>query len=82
MRWCGPRRLDHHQIRRVQPQTIETYRREARAFSAWAITNQLNPVGADQWDDALVEYKNACEALLSPSKLCNLLAAVELFSRV
>ena len=79
MRWCGPRRLDHHQIRRVQPQTIETYRREARGFTTWALANQLNPIGVDEWDDALVEYKNACESLLSPSKFCNLLAAVELF---
>ena len=80
MRWRGPRRLDHHQVQRVKPQTIETYRREARAFTTWALANNFNPVGPDQWDDALVEYKNACESLLSPPKFCNLLDAVEMFS--
>ena len=76
---AGPRRLDPHQMLRVQPRTLETYRREARLFTEWAYANHISPIGADQWDDALVEYKNACFESLSPAKFCNLLAAVEFF---
>ena len=83
MRRRGRRRLDRRQAQRVKPQTIETYRREARAFTTWALANDVNPVGSDQCDDVLVEYRNACGTLRSPSKLFNLQAAVEqLFPRV
>ena len=76
---AGPRRLDPHQMLRVQPRTLETYRREARLFTEWAYATRVSPIGADQWDDALVEYKNACFESLSPAKFCSLLAAADFF---
>ena len=75
----GPRRLDDRRQRRVLPRTIEVYRREARHFSEWAVSRGLNPQGADQWDDTLVEYKNECLEVLTPARFGTLIASVEFF---
>ena len=73
----GPRRLDRHQAQRVQERTLERYRLAARPFTEWLFSVALFPSSAEDWDDALVEYKN--EADLSQSVFAQLVSAVELF---
>ena len=77
----GPRRLDPHQQAAVQPQTVETYRREALKFSRWALANKVKLAGAESWDDALVEYKNdpELEEPLRKTHFVSLASAVVFF---
>ena len=47
----------------------------------WAAHHGLDPHGADQWDDLLVEFKGDNVGDLTTAKFGQVVAAVELFSR-
>ena len=55
----GPRRLDPHQQGKVQEQTLVRYRGAAQPFVRWLEENGFFPQTASEWDDLLVEFKNA-----------------------
>jgi integrase len=74
---CYRRRLDPHFEKRVKPKTLEIYQKHLREFTTWVGENELSPDGAEAWDEALVEFKNA--AFLSRSKFGMTIAAVEFF---
>ena len=72
-----PLRLDSDLAARVQESTVDTYRRDARAFADWLVGNRLQPVTAEERDDLLVEWKN--DAKVGKSKFGSVVAAVEFF---
>ena len=74
---AGPRRLDCHQAQRVQGQTLARYRAAALPFSTWLLSTGIFPVGAEDWDDLLVEYKNEFD--LSQASFAQLVSSVEFF---
>jgi integrase len=74
---CIRRRPDPHFEKRVKPKTLEVYKHHLQEFSSWLKANELSPTGAESWDEALVDYKNA--ACLSRSKFSMTIAAVEFF---
>ena len=73
----GPRRLDKHQLQRVLPVTLDRYRAAARPFTRWLFDLAIYPSSAEDWDDALVEYKNEFD--LSQSVFAHLVSAIEMF---
>ena len=81
--WCGRRYLDEHQINKLKPATVVRYRQVALRFTTWALEHHVLPSSVDEWDDALVEYKNLYRDGLgrrvSHSDFASLLAAVEFF---
>ena len=81
--WCGRRYLDEHQINKLKPATVVRYQQVALRFTTWALEHHVLPSSVDEWDDALVEYKNLYRDGLgrrvSHSDFASLLAAVEFF---
>jgi integrase len=75
----APRFLDSEQALKVKPITLERYRTQASHFVAWARGQHFHPVSAEDWDDVLVEYKNANTPMLTRAKFTTLIAAVEFF---
>ena len=78
----GPRRLDAHQKARVLPGTLKQYQAAAWGFVCWARLVRIFPEKPEEWDDALVEYKNFkgdSEDPLSLAKFTQLVSAVEFF---
>jgi hypothetical protein len=80
----GPLRLDPHQAATFKDGTRSNYFKEGLYFFRWASTNNFDPVGVDQWDDFIVEYKNdGCYhianrgAALTLGAFQNLIACVE-----
>jgi integrase len=71
------RRVDPHFEQRVKPKTLEVYKKHLQEFTSWLDSINHSPSGAESWDDALVDYKNA--TCLSRSKLSMTLAAIEFF---
>lgn len=69
--------LDKHLVSRVSEKTLELYRQEGRLFVHWMASVGLEPEGADEWDNALVEYKNC--ASISRARFSTLIACVEFF---
>ena len=55
----GPRRLDMHQAAKVKDRTLKEYRRASAPFVAFLRRRGLAPNRAEEFDDALVEWKNA-----------------------
>ena len=78
-RVAGPRRLDEHHAAKVQPQTLDNYRHAAKLLTDWAALHGLDPHGADQWDDLLVEFKADNVDHLTPAKFGQVVASVEFF---
>ena len=72
---AGPRRLDCHQAQRVQGQTLARYRAAALPFSTWLLSTGTFPVGAEDWDDLLVEYKNEFD--LSQASFAQLVSSID-----
>ncbi len=56
-RW--PRRLDRHQEAKIKETSLRRYRKSVQPFTLWLAECEIWPSGPDQWDDALVEWKNA-----------------------
>ena len=50
--------LDPHQQIRVKSTTLDTYKKVASAFCSWLDTNAIYPNDEQDWDIALVSYKN------------------------
>ena len=79
--YVGPRGstfLDLDQAAKISPATLAEYRKAARAFSFYCSqVGRVSAVGVDDWDDLLVEHKNASR--LSKTQFTYLLAAVRFF---
>ena len=69
--------LDEHQAARVSALTLHQYRKAARGLCAYAHSVGKFPESADQWDDLLVEHKNASN--LKRAQFAYVLAAVKFF---
>ena len=61
----------------MQEETIKSYQTAGADFSDWLILVGWHPSSAEDWDDALVEYKNANHVLMA--KFAHTVSAVELF---
>ena len=57
--------------------SLSNYRKSAFRFATWLLEQSLSPRRPQEWDDLLVEWKNA----VSPTKsdFCTTLAALEFF---
>ena len=73
----GPRRLDVHQAAKVQPKTLHEYRRAALPFVNFLRRRGYAPTTAWEWDDLVVEWKNA--EVVSRYNFSNCVAAIEFF---
>ena len=63
---------------RVKPITLQRYKAALLHFTTWATAQQLLPVTADDWDDALLEYRFSTTHL-TKSKFAMVVAALEFF---
>ena len=61
---AGPRRLDDHQAGKITDNSLQRYRKACLPLVVWLRDCGIEPLGPDQWDDAVVEWKQAT----SPSK--------------
>jgi len=75
----GPRFLDPDAGSRVRATTLARYREDALLLSTWAVRHDMYPVGADQWDDLLVEFKFANRENLTRARFTSVVASVEFF---
>jgi integrase len=73
--------LDPDQAGRVKDSTLQLYRSAAQRFVRWAREEDLCLLAAEDWDTALVIYKNVQKerGLLTRSNFITLVAAVEFF---
>ena len=55
----GPRWPDPHHAQNVTPVTLERYRKAATRFCAWLDEHGFTPMGEEDRDSFLVEYKNS-----------------------
>ena len=62
----------------MKPVTYQRYRRALFAFTTWAADESLLPITADDWGDALLEYRYDTSTM-SKSKFAMVVAALELF---
>ena len=69
--------LDAHQAAAITDSTLQRYKRAAGKFSEFMIALDMVPFGAEDWDDALVLYKQA--ARVSKTDFEGAVAAVEFF---
>ena len=74
---CGPRRLDRHQAARVSTKTLSTYQRHAAVFVQWLDEARYSPSKQEEFDDLLVEWKEACS--IGKSRFVTTMCAVEFF---
>ena len=74
---CGPRRLDPDLAARIKPGTLESYRKHLVPLVHWLDSKSWEPVGFEEWDDCLVEYKNSRK--LTRSQFDTTRAALEFF---
>ena len=72
-----PVRLDPHQEKRVQLETIKSYQSAGADFADWLLLVGWHPTGPDDWDDALIEYKNVMS--VRKAKFAHTVSAVEFF---
>ena len=72
-----PLGLDAHAASKVQESTLSVYRKAVLPFTTWLIEEGLTPNSSVQWDDLLVEWKNA--KLITKNQFQNTVAAVEFF---
>ena len=77
-RRTGPRRLDAHQMGKIKESSLARYRTAVLPFIKFLRRCGISPHGAEQWDDMLVEWKNAC--VVARSQFEQALAGVEFFS--
>ena len=75
--WTGPRRLDVHQAAKVQDKTLKVYQRAVLPFVQFLRRRGYSPASAEEYDDLLVEWKNA--ETVRRSDFCTALAAVEFY---
>ena len=67
--------LDPHQTTKLREDTSKRYKKAGSPFSGWLLHHQMSPETAQEWDAALVEFKNVAELRLSDFEA--LVAAVE-----
>ena len=72
-----PRRLDPDLAARVLPVSLGRYRAAAATFAAWCATMELDPWTCEDWDNAIIAYKNATQP--RKAALETLIAAVEFY---
>ena len=58
-RRAGPLRLDVHQSGKIKESSLARYRKAVQPFVRFLRECDVRPCGAEQWDDMLVEWKNA-----------------------
>ena len=61
----------------MKEQTIKSYMTAGAAFSEWLLAVGWHPNSAEDWDDALVEYKNANE--IQKAKFAHTVSSVEFY---
>ena len=69
---------DPYMLGRVKDITLRRYKSALLSFTTWALSQQLLPVTADDWDDALLEYRYASDSI-TKSKFAMVVAALEFF---
>ena len=74
---CGPRRLDSSQSKKIKAESMKQYQRSVARFIDYLDEVGISPNGAEEWDDMLVEYKNARS--LTKGQFSNTLNCVEFF---
>ena len=74
----GPRRLDPHQECKAQQPTISRYQECVLGFTTWCIEEGFDPLSPEEYDDLLVEWKNA--KTIKKATFEGAVAAVELFA--
>lgn len=62
--------LDQHLWSRVSEKTLLLYKNEGRLLADWLRSVGLEPDGFEEWDDALVEYKNNVPLSVLASRRC------------
>ena len=72
-----PLTQDPHVLRRVEASTLDAYRKAGREFMGWLDANGLKPETCEEWDDLLVEWKNASE--IPKTKFSQAVCCVEFF---
>ncbi len=73
----GPRFLDPHQAARIKDATTQRYRKALAPFLAFLVDNRFSPVTAPEFDDLVVEFKNAEFSRITKSSFEGLVAALE-----
>ena len=69
--------LDPQVESKVQPKTLEGYRRAARGFADWLVANDLRPTEPLEWDDLMAEWK--AHNAITKTEFAKCLAALEYF---
>ena len=69
--------LDPQVESKVQPKTLEGYRRAARGFADWLVANDLRPTEPLEWDDLMAEWK--AHNVITKHEFAKCLAALEYF---
>ena len=74
---CGQRRFDPDLARRVKPVILEIYSKALAKLLEYLDECCLSPVGAESWDEALIQYKQ--DRALTKSNFTYAVVAVEFF---
>ncbi len=72
----GPRFLDPHQAARIKDATTQRYRKALAPFLAFLVDHRFSPVTAPEFDDLVVESKNAEFSRITKSSFEGLVAAL------
>lgn len=75
-RFPGAKLLDAHQIQKPLATTVRLYQKAAKPFTDYLYLNGLDPVTPEEWDDALVEFKNI-DPNMTKSKFETLVSSIE-----
>ena len=73
----GPRFLDPYQAAQFKDATTQRYRKALAPFLAFLADNRFSPVTAPEFDDLVVEFKNAEFSRLTKSSFEGLVVASE-----
>ena len=65
-------------LARIEPKTLDTYKRSLTTFTSWAMEEGAAPRTPEEWDDLLVEFKHAHPAL-KKTTFVTIVAALEFF---
>ena len=71
----GPRRLDPFQLAKLKSSSIQQYQRALLPFVAYLVEHDFVPVGREQWDDLVVEWRNDSQPSKAAFESC--VAAIE-----
>ena len=66
-------------LNRVKPITLQRYGAALQPFTSWAMEEGLDPISAEDWDDALLDYRGLHVATMTKSKFITLVASLEFY---